>query len=148
MFVGVDRYERLDTAGRRDFVTMLRSALDGALPLRQRMTERMLRYRSRLPTADRSVDVRVDPDASASATVIEVHAPDEVGLLASVAATFADLDIDVSVALVSTTGTRAVDVFYVRDAHGAKPTDPKLLERLRATLVARLTTDYVLPAPR
>ncbi len=55
--------------------------------------------------------------------------------------------MDVSVALVSTTGTRAVDVFYVRDAQGAKPTDPELLQRVRATLIARLTTEYVLPEP-
>jgi [protein-PII] uridylyltransferase len=92
--------------------------------------------------------VLIDLDASASSTVIEVHAPDQVGLLASVAAVFADLDIDVSVALVATSGTRAVDVFYVRDAHGAKPSDPTLLQRLRATLMARLTTDYVLPSPQ
>ena len=91
------------------------------------------------------MEVLVDLDASASATVIEVHAPDEVGLLASVAAVFADLDFDVSVALVATSGTRAVDVFYIRDAHGAKPTDPMLLQRLRSTLIARLTSEYVLP---
>lgn len=148
VYRGIDRFGRLDDAGRRDFTTMLRSALDGVLPLRERLSERIRRYRRPAPTTDRSVDVTVDLDASASATVIEVHAPDDVGLLASVAAVFADLDVDVSVALVSTTGTRAVDVFYVRDAHGAKPTDPKLLQRLRATLVARLTTEYVLPDPR
>jgi [protein-PII] uridylyltransferase len=124
---------------------MLRSALDGALPLRERLAERVRRYRSSMPESERAVDVRVDLEASASATVIEVHAPDEVGLLASVAATFADMGVDVTVALVSTTGTRAVDVFYVRDAQGAKPTDPRLLQRLRATLLARLTTEYVLP---
>ena len=148
VYRGVDRFGRLDESGRRDFSTMLRSALDGVLPLRERLRERIHRYRSPVPPVDRSVSVVVDPDASASATVIEVLAPDEVGLLASVAAVLADLDVDVSVALVSTTDTRAVDVFYVRDAQGAKPTDPKLLQRIRATLVARLTTDFVLPAPR
>jgi [protein-PII] uridylyltransferase len=145
VYRGIDRFGRLDEAGQRDFVTMLRSALSGALPLRQRLSERVRRYRSGTPATHRAVDVSVDLDASASATVIEVHAPDEVGLLASVAAVFADLDFDVSVALVSTSGTRAVDVFYVRDAHGAKPTDPLVLQRLRATLIARLTTEYVLP---
>jgi [protein-PII] uridylyltransferase len=148
VYRGVDRFGRLDDAGRRDFATMLRSALDGVLPLRTRLSERIRRYRGVGAAVDRSVDVRVDLDASASATVIEVHAPDEVGLLASVAAVFADLGVDVSVALVSTTGERAVDVFYVRDAQGAKPTDPLLLQRIRATLVARLTTEYVLPPPR
>ena len=148
IYTGVDRFGRLDEAGRRDFLTMLRSALDGVLPLRDRLRERILRYRGPAASVDRTVSVVVDPDASASATVIEVLAPDEVGLLASVAAVLADLDVDVSAALVSTTDTRAVDAFYVRDAHGAKPTDPLQLQRIRATLVARLTTDFVLPAPR
>ena len=145
---GIDRFGRLDEAGRRDFVTMLRSALDGALPLRTRLSERIRRYRSPTTHRDRTVNIRVDVDASASATVIEVHAPDDVGLLASVAAVFVDLGVDVTVALVSTTGERAVDVFYIRDAQGAKPTDPLLLQRIRATLIARLTSEYVLPVPR
>jgi len=148
VYRGVDRFGRLDEAGRRDFMTMLRSALDGALPLRTRLSERIRRYRGAGTVNDRTVDVRIDIDASTSATVIEVHAPDDVGLLASVAAVFADLGVDVSVALVSTTGERAVDAFYIRDAHGAKPTDPMLLQRIRATLIARLTTEYVLPPPR
>jgi hypothetical protein len=38
-------------------------------------------------------------------------------------------------------GERVVDVFYVRDVHGAKPTDALTLERLRATLVTRLTEE-------
>jgi [protein-PII] uridylyltransferase len=147
VYRGTDRFGRLDEAGRRDFVTMLRSALDGVLPLRTRLSERIARYRGRESSLDRSVEVRVDVDASSSATVIEIHAPDDVGVLASVAAVFADLGIDVSVALVSTTGERAVDVFYIRDAQGAKPTDPLLLQRIRATLIARLTTEYVLPPP-
>lgn len=148
VYRGVDRFGRLDDAGRRDFVTMLRSASDGFLPLRDRLRERIRRYRGPGASVDRTVSVVVDPDASASATVIEVRAPDEVGLLASVAAVLADLDVDVSAALVSTTDTQAVDAFYVRDAHGAKPTDPLHLQRIRATLVARLTTDFVLPVPR
>ena len=145
VYRGFDRFGRLDDAGRRDFVTMLRSTLAGALPLAERLSERVRRYRSATPVTARHVEVQVDLDASASATVIEVHAPDEVGLLASVAAVFADLDFDVSVALVATSGTRAVDVFYIRDAQGAKPTDPLLLDRLRSTVIARLTSEYVLP---
>jgi len=147
VYRGTDQFGRLDEAGRRDFVTMLRSALDGALPLRTRLSERIHRYRGKESSVDRTVDVRVDVDASASATVFEIHAPDDIGILASVAAVFTDLGVDVSVALVSTTGERAVDVFYIRDAQGAKPTDPLLLQRIRATLIARLTTEYVLPPP-
>jgi [protein-PII] uridylyltransferase len=72
---------------------------------------------------------------------VEIEAPDEVGLLARVAAVFTDLGFDVTAALVSTLGDRVVDVFYLRDEHGAKPTQPLVLDRLRATLVARLTAE-------
>ena len=79
LYRGVDRFGRLDEAGRRDFATMLRSALDGTLPLRTRLSERIMRYRGSDTINDRTVDVQVDVDASTSATVIEVHAPDDVG---------------------------------------------------------------------
>jgi len=94
VYRGVDQYGRLDDAGQRDFVTMLRSALSGALPLRERLSERVRRYRSPMGPGAEGVDVLIDLDASASSTVIEVHAPDQVGLLASVAAVFADLDVE------------------------------------------------------
>ena len=60
------------------------------------------------------VAVRFDLDASLDATVVEVHATDEVGLLARLAAMFADLELDVRTAKVATLGDRVVDVFYVR----------------------------------
>ena len=44
---------------------------------------------------DRDVQVLVDLEASGIATVVEVHAPDDVGLLARVAAVFVDLELDV-----------------------------------------------------
>lgn len=147
VFRGVDQFDRLDDAGRRDVAVNLASALAGAFPLRARLAERIARYRSldgRRTAGPSTVTISYDLDASASATVVEVHAPDDVGLLARVAATFADLDLDVTAALVSTTGAQVVDVFYVRDAKAAKVTEPLVLERLRATLVARLTTDYLL----
>ena len=101
---------------------MLRSALDGELPLADAAVASASAATGARPAAARPhVEVRVDVDASASATVVEVHAPDDVGLLASVAAVFADLGVDVSLAIVSTTGERVVDVFYVRDAPAAKP---------------------------
>ena len=61
-----------------------------------------------VPSGHRHVRPRrpraVDPEASAYATVVEVHTPDDVGLLARVAAVFVDLDLDVAQAIVSTRG--------------------------------------------
>ena len=92
----------------------------------------------------RDVQITVDLEASSFATVVEVHAPDDLGLLARVAAVFGDLDLDVSQAIVSTSGDRVVDVFYLRDALRQKVTDPVAIESLRATLLARLTSQVTL----
>jgi [protein-PII] uridylyltransferase len=143
VYRGVDTFERIDAAGRQAIEADVASAIGGTFPVRRKLDERMRRYR-RSHSADATVHVSFDLDASSAATVCEVHAPDDVGLLARIAAVFADLEIDVSAALVSTLGERVVDVFYVQDAHGAKLTEPLALERLRATIVARLTADSLL----
>ena len=97
-----------------------------------------------MEASDRDVRIIVDLEASSFATVVEVHAPDDVGLLARVAAVFGDLDLDVSQAIVSTSGDRVVDVFYLRDGFRQKFTDPLAVDSLRATLLARLTSQVTL----
>ena len=92
--------------------------------------------------------VLVDTDASASSTVVEVHAPDDIGLLARVAAVFVDLDLDVEQALVSTVGDRVVDVFYLRDVTGTRFAQRYAVESLRATLLSRLTAVITLEERR
>jgi [protein-PII] uridylyltransferase len=146
VFSGRDRFDRLaDAGGREQFAATLAGALTGELALDERLRERTRRYRpsGSRPTA-RDVRIDVDNEASAFATVVEVHAPDDVGLLARVAAVFADLGLDVTQAIVSTSGDRVVDVFYLRDAMGQKLTDRLAVESLRATLLARLTTEVTL----
>ncbi len=140
VYRGVDTFGRLDAAGRRAVDADIAAAIGGDLAARGRLEDRIRRYR-RKPTRHDVVQVSFDLDASSAATVCEVDAPDAVGLLARIAAVFADLEIDVTAALVSTLGERVVDVFYVQDAHGAKMTEPRALERLRAAIVARLTAD-------
>src|SRR5262249_34100130 len=146
VFDGADRFGRLaDPAGRDAVATTLRQVLTGELPLEEQLRARVRRYR--MPPSVGDVAVVIDQDASPTATVVEVHAPDHVGLLARVAGTFADLDVDVRTAKVATLGDRVVDVFYVRDATGDKITDRLTLDQLKATLIARLTSEYWLPDP-
>ena len=54
--------------------------------------------------------------ASATSTVVEVRAADELGLLHRVTRALFDCDLDVVSARVSTLGDAVVDAFYVRDA--------------------------------
>jgi [protein-PII] uridylyltransferase len=141
VFTGRDRFDRLSThEGREAATATLTDALAGRVALDSQLRDRARRYR---PTTgavvDRDVRVVVDTDASASATVVEVDAPDDVGLLARVAGVFVDLDLDVGQALVSTVGDRVVDVFYLRDTTGTRFTRRHAVESLRATLLSRLT---------
>jgi [protein-PII] uridylyltransferase len=146
VFTGSDRFGRLgDDAGRERLTTTLRSALSGELALDERLRERTRRYRpTALPASARDVRVIVDLEASSFATVVEVHAPDDVGLLARVADVFSDLGLDVTQAIVSTLGDRVVDVFYLRDEMHQKLTDRLAIDSLRATLLARLTSQVTL----
>jgi [protein-PII] uridylyltransferase len=58
--------------------------------------------------------------ASARADVLEVRAHDEPALLHRIAAALAAAGVDVAAARVSTLGSEAVDVFYVRRADGGR----------------------------
>lgn len=101
-------------------------ALAGQLALDARLSERARTYaRRRSMSAQPAVpQVRVDNSASSNATVVEVRAPDGVGVLYRITKALADLALDIRHARVQTLGHEVVDTFYVRDPGGAKVTDP------------------------
>ena len=142
VFVGTDRFERLrDGLGRDRADATIRSVLAGEVAVAAALDERREVYAQVADAqADRGVRIRVAQDESDDATVVEVFAPDEIGLLATIASVFADLGLDVRVARVATTGEQAVDVFYVQDG-GGKVTDLERVAELRTSLVAALRRD-------
>jgi [protein-PII] uridylyltransferase len=142
VFTGTDTFGRLATEDERAVAAVsIGAALDGEAGLDEKLQARTRRYRRTDAVAsDRDVRVIVDTEASASATVVEVHAPDDIGLLARVASVFVDLELDVAQAIVSTVGDRVVDVFYLRDPSGTRFADRHAVDALRATLFTRLTT--------
>jgi [protein-PII] uridylyltransferase len=70
--------------------------------------------------------------------VIEVGAPDRIGLLFDITRTFAELHLDVHLAKVATFDGRVVDAFYLRDALGRKVVDPVRLAEIEGSLRDRL----------
>ena len=65
--------------------------------------------------------------------MLEVRAPDEIGLLHRITRALFEADLDVVSARVSTLGEMVVDAFYVRESGGTKVTDaePALRDHVR-----------------
>lgn len=116
----------------------VRQALEGTLPLAERLAAKESAYaRPRVaPAAPPTVHL-VD-DASDSATVVEVRAPDGLGVLHRITTALAGAGLDVRTALVSTLGLDVVDAFYVVDADGSKLHDPSRRAAVRAVVLAAL----------
>ena len=107
----------------------VRRALAGELDVAARISAR-----TRPPAQARArVPARVDfvRSASQSADVLEVRAHDEPGLLHRISTALAQAGAFVTAARVSTLGSEAVDVFYVRRTDGERLTPPD-----RAMIVA------------
>jgi [protein-PII] uridylyltransferase len=118
----------------REFRTVLRRAVDGSISLERRVDEKRRWYPA--PRVPSPITVAVDNAASDFSTVIEVGAPDRLGLLYDITRTFAALGLDVHLAKVATYEGRVVDSFYVRDPLGPKLGDD--LEELERALRDRL----------
>jgi [protein-PII] uridylyltransferase len=120
-------------------VAMVERALDGRLAIAARVARRaqqLNRYRRRLSAVPPTSSVKVDNEISAVSTVVDVHAPDSVGLLYRITRAMADLRLDIGKATVQTLGSQAVDSFYVTDSFGQKLSDEMLDELELAVLHA------------
>jgi [protein-PII] uridylyltransferase len=84
-------------------------------------------------------------DASNDATVVEVRAHDEPGLLWRIGRALGECGLNVQAARVETLGAEAVDVFYVTDATGGLVTDPDLRKRTVNMVLSALAPALVPP---
>jgi [protein-PII] uridylyltransferase len=121
--------------------TDLRGARAGTLDLAGRLATRdaeRASYRKPRPGTPPPT-VRLLPDASETATVLEVRAEDTPGLLHRIAAAIAGSGADIERARIATLGPQAVDVFYLapdltgRTAVGGA-IDEELVEAVSAAL--------------
>jgi [protein-PII] uridylyltransferase len=114
----------------------MRAALEGTLPLAQRLRQREADYRQ---DGARSAPPRIswhDGEVSGVATgIVEVRAGDRAGLLYRLTAAIAGEGLDVTSARIETLGADAVDSFYVANPSGS-PVEPEQRERVEAALMA------------
>jgi [protein-PII] uridylyltransferase len=116
----------------------LKLALGGGLAVQARVAERARTYGRAKPMTRDPVpaSVRFDNLTSETATVVEVHAPDGVGVLYRITRALAELDLDIRSAKVQTMGGKVVDSFYVRSPEdGGKITDDYTLGELEKAVL-------------
>jgi [protein-PII] uridylyltransferase len=130
-------FEREITEQRwRGVRSMLRRVIEGATSIDRKVDEMRRHYPG--PEAQTPVTVRADNDASDFSTVLEVGAPDRMGLLYDMTRSLSALALDVHLAKVATFDGRVIDAFYVRDQLGRKVTDAAALADLLDELERRI----------
>jgi [protein-PII] uridylyltransferase len=132
----------VDRAGLR---LRLDRVLDGSVDLRARLGEpgsagrgRLRRAAGGAPPAAGAARVRVLPDLSGTATVLEVRVADQTALVWRLCRALADLEVDVRSAHLETLGPQAEDVAYVTDRAG-RALGPERAEQVRAAVQEALT---------
>ncbi|MFB7981028.1 [protein-PII] uridylyltransferase [Streptomyces vinaceus] len=117
--------------------TDLIRALDGSLDVPAKLADREAAYPRRRGVVPPPPRITVVPEVSSLATVLEVRAPDAVGLLHRIGRALESRGVRVRSAHVSTLGANAVDSLYVVDPDG-KPLPPAAATALAAALEAAL----------
>ena len=105
----------------------LERALRGELALEPRLAERARTYKRRRRSAGVLAPPRVTyvDGVTSNATIIEVRAPDQHGILHRVTKAMAELGLDIRHASVQTIGDEVVDAFYVRTSSGTPLDDDR-----------------------
>ena len=106
---------------------------------KQRRLPKRLTIKATLPARTRvfrdQPRVMIDNSLSNTNTVIEVNGRDRPGFLYDVTTALFELNLQISSAKIATFGTRAVDVFYVKDLFGLKVTHDGRRESIRERLL-------------
>jgi [protein-PII] uridylyltransferase len=116
----------------------LRRMLNGRLDIAERLRGRS-RARPRSVSGLPPPKVTLVDDASRSATVIEIRAHDEPGLLWRIGCALGECGLDVRAARVETLGAEVVDVFYVVDGSGRPVRDLRLRGLIAGRVLEALT---------
>jgi [protein-PII] uridylyltransferase len=116
-------------------------ALDSRIALHSRLAERARVYSRRTfsPHPVSPPSVLIDNEISRQATVVEVRAPDAIGVLYKVTHALAELDLDLRSAKVQTMGAEVIDSFYVRNRGGHKIAEPAALQELERAILHALS---------
>ena len=122
-----------------------RRDLQGVLSGGIKLDKLIARQKDMVPAKRRKIriqppEVQIDNETSYFYTTLDVFAMDRVGLLYDITRIFSNLELDISLAKISTKVDRVADVFYVQDETGGKIMDRRKLDEIRARLEQTLKT--------
>jgi [protein-PII] uridylyltransferase len=128
----------------------LRDVLSGRVPVEELLAKRIREKRlsdREMPVVDAAV--RIVPELSDDFTVIEVKAPDRIGLLYEIASTLQAHGVNIHLSKIDALGTQVIDTFFV-DAAAGGPLSPEqfsaVVEALEQVVQAsRLVPDSATP---
>jgi [protein-PII] uridylyltransferase len=113
---------------------LVEKAVAGQEPQRDRLEAKALPI-ARAEAFSIRPAIYIDNKASSRYTVVEVNARDRAALLTALAQAISESRAIIHSAHIATYGERAVDVFYLTDASGAKIGSERKLDALRAKLL-------------
>ena len=87
---------------------------------------------------DTPIELFFENGYSGTFTILEITAPDRVGLLHTLCRTLADEGINIASAHIGTYGEKAVDVFYLKDRFGMKLDHPGKLKALEEKIAGAI----------
>jgi len=118
------------------FARDLRGVVLEQVPVRDLIKARRKDLLSRPRPTGAEIQTRIEFDnvVSERYTVIDVRAQDRLGLLYLITSTLSDLDVDVTLAKITTEVDQAMDVFYATERDGRKLPEGERMEAIREAL--------------
>jgi [protein-PII] uridylyltransferase len=126
----------------QQFKNDLEEILSGKVQLKELLSKRKESNGIKQKVIPRvSEEVMVNNQDSDFYSIVEVTGQDRLGILYEITQALTDSGCEIHFARVSTLGNRIVDVFYIQDEWGEKIGEKNKIDRLRKTVLNRLTSE-------
>jgi [protein-PII] uridylyltransferase len=127
----------------KQFEKDLAEILSGEVPLKDLLSKRKeSNWIQQKVIPKVSGEIKINNEDSDFYTIVEVTGEDRIGILYEITQALTDHGCDIHFARISTLGNRIVDVFYVQDTWGEKIEGKQKTDRLKQTLLNRITSAH------